>query len=145
MSNGCGTHVYCIVGLPGSGKTFLANKMASSLKNNYWPKVCIFDDIKNILDLPENDVFDTIIIVDPYFCLTDVREMADAFLTNKYSSSFTPVVEWLFFENNKEKCLKNVKHRDDGRKVEGLIKLFHTEYIISNDIIPKEIWQQDGD
>src|ERR1019366_2702358 len=70
-------------------------------------------------------------------------KMADIFLTKKYSSNFIPVVDWLFFENNMEKCLKNIKYRDDGRKVEGLIKLLNIEYTIPDGIVPKEIWQQD--
>ncbi len=112
------TKVLCIVGLPGSGKTFLANRLASKLLD-----VKVIDDIRTISELPENGETENLIIVDPNFCFDEVRTRADQFLSKNYD-----VVEWLFFENSPEKCLVNVELRNDGRKVEGLIRILHKNY-----------------
>lgn len=52
-------------------------------------------------------------------------------------------INWIFFENNKEKALKNVKFRNDGRKVKGLIEFLSQNYFIPDEDIPYivEIWQ----
>ena len=49
-------------------------------------------------------------------------------------------IEWIFFENNPEKCLANVHRRDDGRKVEGLIRQLTKEYTIPIGATVREIY-----
>lgn len=123
------TKAWCIVGMPGSGKSHLAYSMAL-------PNALVIDDIKTVDDLPENNVYEHIIITDPYFCLSLARHYADELLNLKYGD-----LEWIFFENNKEKCLANVIHRDDDRKVAGLIRFLNETYDIPADYTPREIWQ----
>jgi tRNA uridine 5-carbamoylmethylation protein Kti12 len=122
--------VWCIVGLPGCGKTHYASKLAKSSNNAH-----IIDDIKSISDLPENGKYTDIIITDPYFCMDTVRELALTHLTNKYTS-----IEWVFFENDPEKCITNVLHRNDGRKVREIIRVLSKKYNPPVDKI-KPIWQ----
>lgn len=110
-----------IVGLPGSGKTTLAKKINGDNGNKYH----IIDDPKNF----ETDVMPyldrDVIITDPYLCFKNFRVAAI-----KRIESINPdiKIDWLFFENDPEKCLENSKNRD--RKVESFIKNFSTKYEI---------------
>lgn len=118
--------IICLVGMPGSGKTFWAN--------SFQPNKYVIDDIKNLNQLP--DKFENLIISDPYFCITSIRNKANEILSKKYEIK----VEWIFFENDKEKCKRNVQHRNDGRKVFGLIDQLSTLYEIPSNINPIKIW-----
>ena len=120
------------MGLPGSGKSYLAKKIAEDCKDPL-----IVDDISSINKLPKNGVYSDIIITDPYFCLEKVRLQANKYIIDNYKC-----VEWLYFENNQEKCLKNVSFRNDGRKVEGLIRLLQNIYFPPKNNI--SIWQPQG-
>lgn len=52
-------------------------------------------------------------------------------------------VEWIFFENNKEKCLNNVKSRTgEHRKVDNFIEMLSRHYEIDALCEPLEIWQE---
>ena len=124
------TKINCIVGLPGSGKTHLANKMVSEFE-----KPLIIDDIKDQTQLPENDIYSDIIITDPNFCYALIRDCAEKILNLKYGN-----INWIFFENNKEKCLINVSHRNDGREVVAFVQHLASIYVIPENYIPLEIW-----
>ncbi len=51
-------------------------------------------------------------------------------------------VKWIFFENNKEKCLSNVKSRTgEHRKVDNFIEMLSRHYEIDSSCKPLEIWQ----
>lgn len=139
------TKAWCIVGLPGSGKTILADRLAYDLEQPH-----IVDDIQAISQLPEDGVFTDVIVIDPYFCVGTIREQAHAILVAKYDE-----VVWIFFENNVEKCIVNVRHRNDGRKVEGLIRFLSQAYQIPDqtsglpgglvELDVRLIWQPEDD
>lgn len=124
------SNILCIVGLPGSGKTYTA---CQYLDKSY---IVVLDDISNIDDLPIKK-FNLLIITDPNFCITSVRESAEKILIEKYNSQ----PEWIFFENNKDKCLVNVKYRNDGRNVEDYINAVSQVYEIPEGYDAIEIWQ----
>lgn len=114
--------VIFIAGLPGSGKTHLAKELA---KNGYE----LFDDVG--AETAKEDVINCMrdgkdcIVVDPHFCSLGARQAAQ-----KIAEKFSAEVEWIFFENNPELCLKNAKRRNDGRKVEDFIKSLSKVYSI---------------
>ena len=139
------TKVICLVGLPGSGKTEVANNLCRlhtrwdlsvRFVNKYIPStVIVVDDIKSLDELPAPEEYELLIITDPYFCITSTRNMADTFLRLRYGS-----VEWRFFPNDPEKCRRNVAHRNDGRKVDDFITQLSKVY--EPDVIYYRIWQQ---
>ncbi len=124
-------NILMIVGLPGSGKTTLAKKINGDNGNKYH----IIDDPKNF----ETDVMPyldrDVIITDPYLCFKNFRVAAI-----KRIESINPniKIDWLFFENDPEKCLENSKNRD--RKVESFIKNFSTKYEIPKNATVIEVY-----
>lgn len=123
-------NIVCIVGLPGSGKTFLAYQLAKDIDD-----CCIIDDIQS-LDQLTNIKTHYLIITDPYFCFDSVRFSAQRILEKRGN------VSWIFFENMPFKSLKNVDLRNDGRKVRELTHLLSKNYRIPKGYIPKEIWNK---
>jgi predicted kinase len=112
--------VYFYVGLPGSGKTFYAKQKEKETGG------ILIDDIKEFLQLQnalsQNDI---VVVTDPHLCDYKMRMKAVEVCQKLY---WDINIEWIFFENNPEKCLKNVAHRNDGRKVEDFIKVLSGIY-----------------
>ena len=119
--------VIIIVGLSGSGKTHLANQLANS-------DTVIIDDPKDMAEV-NNNLSDNVIITDPNLCIEVYRNAAKEFFTSKGYK-----IEWIYFENNKEQCLKNVLYRNDGRKVDTAIERHSKAYEIPKYIIPRKVW-----
>ncbi len=112
-----------VAGLPGSGKTHYAKRLDYDL---------LIDDPKDL----HADVLDKIsnhkkvIIVDPWFCLKDIRDKTESILKNHF---FACEVLWIFFENDLKSCLKNIRRRKengDTRVIEDQVKYFHQYYVI---------------
>jgi len=123
-----------IIGMPASGKTYLARSLLC-------PDGILLDDI-SLIGLPALKAAigkEQIIITDPFLCRESQRKLAE-----KHLAEIAPdyEVQWIFFENAPEKCLKNVAHRKDGRIVEGFIRQLTKDYAIPNGVKPLEIWQQ---
>ena len=116
-----------LCGLPCCGKTTLGNELAKS-------GTLFVDDIslKGLKSI-ENNV-SPLIVADVFLCREKERKAATKLLIEKGYE-----IEWIFFENNLEKCLQNMKTRADGRKVEGLIRLLNKEYTIPEGVIPRRI------
>jgi hypothetical protein len=55
-----------------------------------------------------------VIVADPSLCRSENR-----FFAEKMVKEYHPgcEVEWIYFENNPEKCWNNIQHRNDGRKI----------------------------
>jgi len=110
--------IILIVGLPGSGKTYLANTLSNSNK--------IFDDITSLNDLPTTDSF---VIVDVNFCDEYILKNALEILNKKFPDH---KIDIIYFENDPAKCRKNVeyrqKYKNDTRNVEGTIRRFEKIY-----------------
>lgn len=109
-----------IVGLPGSGKTYLGKTFPYFI-----------DDPKDLPNLELKDVA----IADPNFCISSVRDSAI-----RYLEGLGFQVECLFFENDPQKCLHNVIIRNDGRVVESTIYNLSKLYHIPNDVKILEIF-----
>lgn len=127
-----------ITGNCGSGKSFLAKSLCK--KSN----TILFDDLgiaSSIADFKQVLMTDkNLVVTDVNLCEASTREKA-----TKLIKSISPdrEIEWIFFENNIEKCRKNVIHRDDGRNVEGTLRRFSKTYTIPEDVIPLKIWTKE--
>ena len=113
------TRVVLVAGLPGSGKTHYALECLKDKEG------LLIDDIKDIFIL--KDVLEhnrVVYITDPHFCLGGVREKAERLI----NSLAKVQVEWVFFENNPDKCKRNVEYRDDGRKVDATLRHLSKHY-----------------
>lgn len=121
-----------LVGSPGSGKSTLGYNMEK--ENN---GVLFIDDmsiqvkdnpIAYIQEVLRADV-NHLVIADVNFCFTNVRNQAIQMLESKLGIG----VSCIYFENNLEKCLKNIERRrqsGDNRRVENLAKIISEKYEI---------------
>lgn len=99
------------VGLPGSGKTTYA-------RQNFAPDEVFFDDpsadetrlkvLKAHVQAGGNAV-----ITDVYSVDSKLRELAES----KLREWGVTEIDWIFFENDPENCIRNIEHRRDGRVV----------------------------
>jgi predicted kinase len=97
-----------LIGLPGSGKTYLA-------KTKYVPMGYTLLDDPNDIDLlifKGQNLPDKFVVTDPHFCKPAARKAATIFFED-----FGYEVEHVYFENNPEKCRKLITLRNDGRVI----------------------------
>ncbi len=113
--------VILIAGLPGSGKSVLGRTLAAE------KRYALLDDASYVLKGAKLDSYlhtylneQGLVITDPYLCLTGAIESARAMLKQFFGSVEIKVIA---FENNPAQCLENVRARNDGRKVSGLIEV----------------------
>jgi len=135
-----------ILGLPGSGKSHLANKI---LKENPDMNYVIYDDNewRSRANIPggmnkigtENQIVSDGTLVE-YFHEGRIREMAE----DKGAA-----VEFIYFENDPEKALHNAKKRwesgeakpyQDEEHMVKSIGIISPRYVIPKDVTPLPIW-----
>lgn len=120
--------IQLIVGLPGSGKT----RYAESLVGEGW---VLFDDpgagdLPAILEALKGG--QKVLLTDPFLCLSQHRETA-----KRYFKDYT--IEWVFFANDPQQCLRNASHRD--RHVVPTIERFTKVYVIPDGAVVRPVWQ----
>ena len=127
--------VIFIIGLPGSGKTTKVFDLISSGKIN--KKTWFFvDDPQCISEFdPFVEMNTNIIVTDPHLCDQKHREQAICFFRDRNYE-----VETIYFENAPEKCMNNIRYRNDG-KVISLAGMQSFNYTIPDEVTPLKIWQ----
>lgn len=126
-------NILLIIGLPGSGKSHFCKKLPSDV-------FYVLDDLQILDGLPEANEQRILVIASPNFCYPGVLRGAKRYLRGRYSGCS---IQCIYFENDPDKCLSNVKHRNDGRQVEQGIKLMSKYYRIPKTITPLTIWQKE--
>ena len=129
-----------IHGLPGSGKTYLANQI------NENGDFSILDDIIDIsLIVAEMNKGSNIILSSPYF--ENYTGLPFESKLRKILNDSDYEVEEIWFENNPDTCIENIKSREDHKiKPNTLypeIRIFSSKYKIpeGSKVIP--VWSKD--
>ena len=147
------SEIMIIVGLPGSGKTTFA-KAYKELSEQKMEMAIVFDDIvgnstyNDFINTISNQSMKNIIITDPRFCIENVF---GGFVNKIENFIQKEKIKIVLFENNKEKCLTNLKSREKNqsqfekfaKSLNNLSKQYNTNNQIykkySNVIIPINI------
>ena len=124
-------NILFIVGLPGSGKTTLANK----INRDNGGKYRVIDDPRDLDKQVLPYINEDLIISDPALCFPQNREMATKFIQKHNTDA---KIDWIYFENDPEACLLNSEIRNSAniislkptRKVDSFIKNLHQFYTI---------------
>jgi predicted kinase len=133
-----------ICGLPGSGKTYLGEQLSLADDNvTYLDDITVRGGLNELQDAINVLGADNIVVSDVFLCRKKDREAAVRIL-GKMAPEYA--LEWVFFENAPDKCMRNVEHRNkngDSRAVKGLIQTLTKEYTIPEGVTTREIWQMD--
>jgi predicted kinase len=129
------TKAIVIVGLPGSGKSHYAARLAEKsgaiifddASKNY---ICPIDIMKDIIQ------HEDVILIDPMLCFQGVRDKAEQVL-----EEYGVETEWVFFENDPERCAENAAARAD-KNVGPDIRAMSSFYCVPQDIIPLPVWKK---
>lgn len=125
-----------IIGLPGSGKTHLGNKIRSETGYKFIDDPFSFNEIKESILKSEN-----LIISDPHLCNPKVLKKAVEKI-----SRINPLYKfrYYYFENDAIKCVNNVSYRNDGHKaVDEFIRHMSKIYKIPSGVTEIKIWQNE--
>jgi hypothetical protein len=122
-----------LVGLPCSGKTYYGKSLGHPFVDDV--SVSGAGVLKKLLGEPE------IVVSDVFLCRKYDREFATRWL-KEVAPDYE--LKWVFFENNPEKCLANMKCRmqsGDVRQVATMITQLSKQYEIPEGVEPKLIWE----
>ena len=145
------TNAIFIVGLPGAGKSYYARQLASEIN------ATLFDDFKanaigNCSHFPFAKSYVELInglrsgkdsiISDIDFCKTESRNEACQCIEHLVEGV---EIEWIFFENDPEKCRENIIRRaiTEGRRQSGPINAlerYSKIYVIPDGSLVVPVW-----
>ena len=115
--------VILIVGLPGCGKTHYTQEKDFEFEGYH-----VIDDPsvqmsqEELLDAIEH--YPLLVIADPLLCFEHNREIAAELFEEREAT-------WIFFANDPETCINNIRFRGDDRNVSReFIKVLSREYTI---------------
>jgi hypothetical protein len=121
-----------LVGLPGSGKTYMGRQMGEHFLDDIC-RTCGTERLK------ESFTSETVIVADPSLCRSVNRFFAEKMLQAHHPGC---EIEWVFFENNPDKCWANVQARNDGRTIsKRMIYDLSKQYKMPEDATIIEVWQ----
>lgn len=132
--------VTLIIGLPASGKTTLANQLVQC---SLQPAVCVDDAKEQHFSEIQQAIKDgkDIYITDPHLCYEYNLKAAK----EKLEQWGATQIECIYFENNPEACLQNVKRRNDGRNVEEFIRHASSKYKPPTNMLLVGVYQDEND
>ena len=128
-----------IHGLPGSGKTNIANQI------NKNKDFIILDDISNISDV-ENELNkgNNIILSSPYF--DNYIHLSNDEKLKNILKDFDYEVEEIWFENNPDQCIQNLKNRTEHKinsaHIIPEVKYFSLKYKIPSSVETIPVWSK---
>lgn len=131
MTNSKNYKFVMIVGLPGSGKTTLAEKMYAEAPHGSY----LADDFSlhmeehlAAIDLSQTDV---VIVTDPSLCAITCQEQAEHSILEIFELLPQNVAfEWIYFENDMEACLVNSKRAPKPGGVDNFTRQLAKTYKI---------------
>lgn len=102
-----------VIGLPGSGKTYFIENIIN--RDGFYELVIDDPTDPKLVDegIAEGK---NMIIADPWLCNPNIRQFA----YDKFYNAGWFFVSTYFFENDQEKCRKNIEYRNDGRLIKNL-------------------------
>ena len=116
-------HLIILVGLPGSGKTYLG-------KNKYNNYIFFDDYLHNHGHTKISDIMrknHRVIIACPYFC--DRNRFQNLIL--EIENILNVKIDFIFFENNLENCLYNLKDRPEAIKTCNILHyIYNVKYFL---------------
>jgi GTPase SAR1 family protein len=135
-----------VVGLPGSGKSFLLHQLKSDAEAR-GQTVAWLDDprtpgqLEAFLSEVTRAQPDLVVIADPSLCDDVVRYKADGLLSTRFGSA---EIHWTYFANDASQCLLNTANREDGRNVRVDILTWTKRYNIPEGAEVLPVWRPDA-
>lgn len=118
-------NVLMVVGLPGSGKTTYVKNLPDS-GYAFFDDPAVSEENMGKVKKAVSEGLD-VVITDVYCLSQNAREKAEKVL--RYAGA--KCVTWLFFDNNPDACINNVRRRNDGRSIsEHTVRSMSAKYVI---------------
>ena len=133
--------VLIIIGLPCSGKTWLANQISLGAIPIIDDSVCLGRDVLSQYTL--DNLKNGYILTHPFLCEKETLQSEINWI-NETFNDVNVIIECVYFENNMQKCLRNLEYRmrnGDSRNTKLSIRRLAQEYNVPENIIALPIWQ----